>query len=90
MSEHSRLSFGRSFFEMKMALLPEWFRMLVTSFSDESGRIGTEIRPKGTRENMATVQFGIFWESIATLSPAPIPYLESRREISSHFFLKLP
>ena len=51
---------------------------------------GTAMRPKGTSENIATVQLGIFWERMATLSPAPIPYRLSLADISSHFFLKLP
>ena len=89
-SMHSRLSFGSSLLDMNIALLPEWFRMLVTSFSDESGRIGTDTLPKGTRENIATVQFGMFCDRIATLSPAPMPYLDRWWDSSSHLRLKLP
>lgn len=66
-------SFGSRRCEMKMALQSEWFRMLSTSLCEESGRMGTVTRPKGTQENMATVQLGMFWDRIATLSPALIP-----------------
>ena len=70
-----------------MALHSEWVRMLVTSFSDESGRIGTVTLPNGTQENIATVQFGIFWERIATLSCAPTPYLLNMWDSSRHLCL---
>ena len=89
MSIHSLLTFGSSFFDTKMALLSEWLRMFVISVSDESGRMGTEILPKGTNENIATVQFGMFCDNMATLSPELMPYRESLAEISSHLCLKL-
>ena len=75
-------SFGIILCEMKRTFVSEWVRMLVTSLSDESGRIGTATRPNGTMENNATVQFGMFWDNIAILSPASIPYLENMCESS--------
>ena len=63
--------------------------MFVTSLSDESGRIGTVTRPKGTHENIATVQLGMLLESMATLSLALIPNLLNRCESSRHLCLKL-
>ena len=47
---------------MNIALHSECARMFVSSFSEESGRTGTVTLPKGTQENIATVQFGMFWE----------------------------
>jgi hypothetical protein len=64
-------------------------RILVTSLSDESGKIGTATLPNATAEKNATVQFGIFWERIATLAPALIPNRESIMDKESHFFLKV-
>ena len=74
---------------MNMALHSEWMRMFVTSLSEESGRIGTVTRPNGTQENMATVQLGMLFERIATLSPALIPKRLKRWESSRHLCLKL-
>ena len=64
--------------------------MLVTSFSDESGRIGTATLPKATAEKNATVQFGVFCDRIATRSPAPMPYWESFLDSSSQRCLNEP
>ena len=47
--------------------------MFFTSFSEESGRIGTATRPKAIAEKNATVQLGVLADKIATLSPAPMP-----------------
>ena len=58
----SSLRFGSRRFEMNIALHSECARMFVSSFSEESGRTGTVTLPKGTQENIATVQFGMFWE----------------------------
>ena len=73
---------------MNMALHSEWFRMLVTSLSEESGRIGTVTLPNGTHENIATVQLGILLERMATLSPALIPQRLNLWESSRHLCLK--
>ena len=73
--------------DTKMALHSEWLRILVTSLSEESGRIGTATRPNATMENSETVQFGMFWDKIAILSPALSPYLEKRWASSMLFFL---
>ena len=62
--------------------------ILVTSFSELSGRMGMAILPKGTIEKNATDQFGILCERIATLSPELIPYCVSNFEIESACFLK--
>ena len=55
----SWLTFDASLWETKMTLLSEWLMMLVTSFSELSGRIGIAIRPKGTRLKNATDQLGM-------------------------------
>ena len=78
------LSFGSMRWEMKMALQEEWLRILEISLSDESGRMGTLTRPKGTQENMATVQLGMFCDRMATLSPAPMPKRLRRCDSSRH------
>ena len=62
--------------------------ILVTSFSELSGRIGMEILPNGTVAKKATDQLGMLCEKIATLSPTPIPYWVSFFEIASHLLLK--
>ena len=74
---------------MNIALHPECIRMLVTSLSEESGRMGTVTLPKGTHENIATVQLGMLLESIATLSPALMPNRLNRWDSSRHLCLKL-
>ena len=65
-------------------LLSEWLMMLVTSFSELSGRIGMAIRPKGTTLKKATDQLGMLCDRMATLSPAPMPYWVSFLERLSH------
>ncbi len=52
--------------------------MLDTSFSEESGSMGTATLPNDTIENRDMVQFGMFWDRIAILSPALRLYLENR------------
>ena len=86
----SGLSFASILLDMKIALHSEWLRMLDTSLSEESGRIGTAMRPNETMENIATVQFGIFWDNIAILSPAQSPYLAKMCESSMLFALSCP
>ena len=86
----SSFSFGSMRCEMKIALHSEWFRMFVTSFSEESGRIGTATLPNDTMENRETVQFGMFCERMAILSPAFRPYLENRCISSRLFALNSP
>ena len=84
LSMHSCVTFGRSFFETKSTLDSEWFRMLVTSLADDSGRIGMAMRPNGTVEKNATVHSGMFCARIATLSDAPIPNCVSLFDSISH------
>ena len=84
LSMHSCVTFGRSFFETKSTLDSEWFRILVTSLADDSGRIGMAMRPNGTVENNATVHSGMFCARIATLSDAPIPNCVNLFDSISH------
>ena len=77
-SMHSLLTFGSKRLETNSTFVPEWVRILVTSCSEESGRIGTMTRRNGVVEKNATVQFGMFWERIATLSPALTPNRDIR------------
>lgn len=67
-------SLWRSFLEIKIALLSEWIKIFVTSFSEDSVRIGTTMRLNGTQAKNATVQLGVLLARIATLSHDPIPY----------------
>ena len=89
MSFTSSLSFFSILLEMNIALQPECVRIFVTSLSDESGRIGTVTLPKGTQENIATVQLGILLDRMATLSPALMPNRLKRCDNSRHLCLKL-
>ena len=86
-SLYSLLSFDASLCDTKITLLSECSRMLFTSFSELSGRIGIEILPNATVLKNATDQLGMLCERIATLSPAPIPYCVSIFERLSHFDL---
>ena len=88
LSMHSRLTFGSSFLETKSTLDSEWFSMFVTSFADDSGRIGIAILPKGTVAKKATVHSGMFCDNMATLSEAPIPNWVSCLDKLSHCALK--
>jgi hypothetical protein len=83
----SWLTFDTNLLETNMTLLSEWLMILVTSFSELSGRIGIAILPKGAVLKNATDQLGMLCERIATLSPAPIPYWVSFFEMQSHFDL---
>ena len=56
-----------------MTLLSEWRRMFVTSFSELSGRMGMATLLKAVAVKNATVQLGMFWDRMATLSPALMP-----------------
>ena len=78
------LTLERSRLDTKRTRVPECIRMFVTSCSEESGRIGTTTRPKGVMEKNATVQFGMFWDRMATLSPALIPNRDIRWDRSRH------
>ena len=80
---HSSLSLGIILWEMKSTFDSEWFRILVSSTSELSGRMGTATRPKAVAEKNATTQLGIFWENIATLSPCFIPKRVILRESCS-------
>ena len=73
----SSLTFEASLCETKITLLSEWLMILVTSFSELSGRIGMAILPKGTMLKNAADQLGMLCDRIAILSPAPIPYCVS-------------
>ena len=75
---HSSLSFGSIRFEMKMALDSEWVRMLVSSCSELSGRMGTATRPKAVAAKNATTQLGMFCEKMATRSPCLMPKRDIR------------
>ena len=74
---HAWLSLGSSLFDTKMTLLSECSSILVISFSLLSGRMGMATRPKAAAVKKATVQLGMFWDSMATLSPALMPKRES-------------
>ena len=73
LSKHSWLSLWRSLCETKTTLLSEWFRMLVTSFSELSGRMGMDTRPKAVVAKNARVQLGMLCDRMATLSPPLMP-----------------
>ena len=51
--------------------------MLVISFSELSGRMGMATRPNAVAVKNATVQLGMFWDRMATLSPALMPKRDS-------------
>ena len=87
---NSGLSFASILRDMKIALHSEWLRIFETSLSEESGRIGTAMRPNATMENIATVQLGIFWDRMAIRSPAQRPYLAKMCESSVALTLSCP
>ena len=68
---------------MNMALASECARMFSTSSWERSGSMGTAMRPNAVIAKKATLQLGLFSESIATLSVAPIPKLDSILEMLS-------
>ena len=72
-SLQASLTFGRNLRDTKIAFASEWVRMLVTSASVESGRMGMATRPNAAAEKNATPQLGWFCERIATPEPAPMP-----------------
>ena len=80
LARHSSLSLGIILWEMNRTLDSEWFRMLVSSVSELSGRMGTATRPKAVALKKATTQLGMFWEMMATRSPCLIPKRVMRRD----------
>ena len=76
----SLLSLASWWRETNTALASEWASMFSTSSCESSGSMGIAILPKAVAAKNATLQLGLFSESIATLSLAPIPKLESTRE----------
>ena len=87
-SLHSSLSLGSIRLEMKMALDSEWVRMLVSSCSELSGRMGTATRPKAVAAKNATTQLGMFCEKMATRSPCLMPKRDIRWDRRSVFVRK--
>ena len=81
------LSLGSCLREMNMAFVSECESMFSTSSWESSGSIGTATLPKETIEKKAMLQWGIFSESMATLSLAPIPKVDRMRERLSQLSL---
>ena len=86
----SSLSFGSCLRETKIALASECASMFSTSSCERSGSIGMAMRPNAVIAKNATLQLGMFSESMATLSEAPMPKLERILEMLSQQSLNWP